>query len=127
MAQVIGRVEAVDRTFAQLVEVEIVALARMLEGAEHEDARSRRGAHHVIDDAGALEQFLGVVALGCFRDRRAGIEAVAVHAALGDAHAGGVGDHGHLVGYLGAVGEGGDHVGLRPHCFAKPSWVVGLR
>ena len=41
VAEVVGGVEAVDRPLAELVEVEIVPLARVLDGAEHEDARAR--------------------------------------------------------------------------------------
>ena len=54
VAEVVGGVEAVDRPLAELVEVEVVPLARVLDGAEHEDAGAGRGADHVVDDAGPL-------------------------------------------------------------------------
>ena len=101
--------EAVDRSLAELVEVEVVALARVLDGAEHEDAGSGRGADDIVDDAGALEQFVRIPELRGLHDRGAGLDGVAVAAALRDGHPGHVGDDGLLEGDLGAVGEARDH------------------
>ncbi len=61
VAEVIGRVEAVERALAQLVEVEVVPLLGVGVLGDAVDAGVRLRADDVVDDAAELAQLVDVV------------------------------------------------------------------
>ena len=100
MAEMVGRVEAVERAVAELVELEVVPLARVVDRAEHEDARSRRRADDVIDDTRAARQKLRADRVRGLLDRRARRRRSDRACRAWRPHPGGVGDDGLLEGDL---------------------------
>ncbi len=51
MTEMIRRIEAVERSVAELVQLQIMLMGRMVMCADDEHARSGRRADQVIDDA----------------------------------------------------------------------------
>ena len=108
MAEVIRDVKAVQGTLAQPVEVQEVALLRIVMRPQDEDAGRRLGADHIVHDPAQRPQLVDVITVGQLVD--VATHLVAEHPPLRDPHAGAIGHDRLLEGDLGAVGEAGCHL-----------------
>ena len=110
MAQMVRRIKAVQGPLSKLVEVEVVPLHGVVNGAQHEHTRPRAGSHHVVHNARAtIKQLLGREPRGGFGHGGPGGHGGAQHPASGYPHAEGVGNHSLLEADFAAVGEARDH------------------
>src|SRR6056297_1628128 len=107
--QVIGDVEGIERPLPHLGVMQELVDTGVVMGAEDIHPRRRLGAERVIHHAAKRPERVHVVEVQKIVDMAGMLRAR--HAALGHAHAGGIGHDGLFEGHLGAVGETGDHVG----------------
>ncbi len=117
VAEVPGRIEAVKRSFAKFVEVQVVTLLRIVVGCEQKDTRAGASLDDVIDDAAETFQFIDVVELGCGVNDV--VVRVPVHAALCHFETDGVRDDRLLEGDFASVGKAGDHRRVLSPLFGK--------